>query len=65
MKMSSACLTFQGTLAEVYFFAAFTANVLTIEFIRKYFFFCAALRASTLKGFEMFELLKSRTMLWG
>jgi len=60
-----AGLTFQCTLAKVYFFPAFAADMLTVEFIRKYFFFCATLRTPALKGLEIFELLKSWTMLRG
>ena len=45
-----AGLTFQCTLAKVNIFSAFAADMFTVEFIRKYFFFCTTLRAPAPKG---------------
>jgi len=60
----SASPGIDGTLGKIDFFTAPGANMLTTEFIRKYFLFLPAFRALAGKYFQAFELIISGAVLW-
>jgi hypothetical protein len=55
-------LALKGTLAEIDRLAATRTSVRTVKFVRKDFFFFAALRALADKGFKVLQLLVTWTV---